>query len=237
MKNKIATVLDHPIVTGLITALIVFSAISFSLETLPDLKPNTKRFLRYSEIVIVAVFTLEYLCRVMVTERRTKFIFSFYGLIDLLAILPFYLAFAVDLRTLRLLRFMRLLRLLKLVRYRAAIERFGGALWIAKEELVIFAFATLIFLYLAAVGIYYFEHPAQPEVYRTIFDSLWWAVTSLTTVGYGDMYPITTGGRVFSFVVLIFGLGLIGVPAGIVASALSAIRRRDERAELGDVDE
>lgn len=196
-----------------------------------------QRFLRYSEITIVVVFTIEYLCRTLLAERPLKFIFSFYGLVDLLAILPFYLAFAVDLRTLRLLRFMRLLRLLKIVRYRAAIERFSGALWLAKEELIIFATATLIFLYLAAVGIYYFEHQAQPEVYRTIFDSLWWAVTSLTTVGYGDMYPITTGGRVFSFFVLMLGLGLIGVPAGIVASALSAIRRRDERAEGGDVSE
>jgi voltage-gated potassium channel len=193
-----------------------------------------QRFLRYSEIAIVVVFTVEYLCRVMLAERKLKFIFSFYGLVDLLAILPFYLAFAVDLRTLRLLRFMRLLRMLKFVRYRAAIERFGGALWIAKEELIIFATAILVFLYLAAVGIYYFEHKAQPEIYRTIFDSLWWAVTSLTTVGYGDMYPITTGGRVFSFFVLMLGLGLIGVPAGIVASALSAVRRRDERAESSD---
>jgi voltage-gated potassium channel len=234
MTNKKDNIMDHPIVTWVIGALVVFSAISFSLETLPDLKPNVQRFLRYSEIAIVVVFTVEYLCRVMLAERKLKFIFSFYGLVDLLAILPFYLAFAVDLRTLRLLRFMRLLRMLKFVRYRAAIERFGGALWIAKEELIIFATAILVFLYLAAVGIYYFEHKAQPEIYRTIFDSLWWAVTSLTTVGYGDMYPITTGGRVFSFFVLMLGLGLIGVPAGIVASALSAVRRRDERAESSD---
>lgn len=234
MTDNKDNIMDHPWVTWVISALVIFSAISFSLETLPDLKPDIQRFLRYSEIVVVAVFTVEYLIRILVAKRKLRFIFSFYGLIDLLAILPFYLAFAVDLRTLRLLRFMRLLRMLKFVRYRAALERFGGALWLAKEELVIFATAILVFIYLAAVGIYYFEHPAQPDVYRSIFDSLWWAVVSLTTVGYGDMYPVTTGGRVFSFFVLMLGLGLISVPAGIVASALSAVRRRDERAESGD---
>ena len=234
MENNNENIMDRPIITWVIGALVIFSVISFSLETLPDLKPDIRAFLRYSEIVVVAVFTLEYLCRLWFTQRKLKFIFSFYGLIDLLAILPFYLAFAVDLRTLRLLRFMRLLRMLKFVRYRRAIERFGGALWLAKEELIIFATAILIFLYLAAVGIYYFEHPAQPEVYRSVFDSLWWAVASLTTVGYGDMFPVTTGGRVFSFFVLMLGLGLVGVPAGIVASALSAVRRRDERLEIND---
>lgn len=224
-RNK----MDGPLASSVIGALIVFSTISFSLETLPGLKPSTREFLYYSEFFVVAVFTLEYLYRVYTARKKMKFIFSFYGMIDLLAILPFYLAFAVDLRAIRLLRIFRLLRILKLARYHKALGRFGAALWIAKEELVLFATAIVIFLYLAAVGIYYFENPVQPDVYRSVFDSLWWAVTSLTTVGYGDMYPITTGGRVFSFFVLMMGLGLVAAPAGIMASALSAIRREEER--------
>jgi voltage-gated potassium channel len=177
----------------------------------------------------VAIFTIEYLLRIYAAENRAKFVFSFYGIVDLLAILPFYLASAVDLRTLRLLRMFRLIRILKLVRYHEAIRRLGKAFYMAKEELIIFTLATLIFIFLSAVGIYYFEHAAQPDVYRSIFDSLWWAVTSLTTVGYGDMYPVTAGGKIFSFFVLMLGLGLVAVPTGIMAAALSSIRANTDK--------
>ena len=79
------------------------------------------------------------------------------------------------------------------------------------------------------ITVYYFEHAAQPDVYRSIFDSLWWAVTSLTTVGYGDMYPVTAGGKIFSFFVLMLGLGLVAVPTGIMAAALSSIRANTDK--------
>ncbi|RLP54605.1 MAG: ion transporter [Ketobacter sp.] len=223
--------LDKPLFAWIITGLIIFSVICFSLETLPDLSENSKRLLRYSEIAVVILFTLEYLFRLFTAPDKRKFVFSFYGLVDLLAILPFYLTFAVDLRTLRLMRLLRLLRLLKLARYNSAIHRFGRAIYIAKEELIIFTCASMILIYLGAVGIYYFEHTAQPDVFRSIFDSLWWAVATLTTVGYGDIYPITLGGRLFTFGMLMVGLGLVAVPTGIVASALSAIRRQQESVE------
>ena len=86
----------------------------------------------------------------------------------------------------------------------------------------------MILLYLAAVGIYYFENPAQPEQFASVFHSLWWAVTTLTTVGYGDVYPVTVGGRVFTFLVLMLGLGVVSVPAGSVASALGKARELEE---------
>ena len=101
----------------------------------------------------------------------------------------------------------------------------------AKEELVIFTLASFVLLYLSAVGIYHFEHAAQPDVFRSIFDSLWWSVATLTTVGYGDIYPITLGGKMFTFCVLMIGLGLIAVPTGIVASALSAVRHERRESE------
>jgi voltage-gated potassium channel len=211
-----------------ISLLIFYSLVTFSIETLPDLDESTLIFLKYSEVVVVAIFTLEYLCRVVVAENKLKFIFSFYGLIDLLAVIPFYLATSVDLRTLRLLRLLRLIRILKMVRYNKAINRFGRALAETKEELVIFTFAALIMLFLSSVGIYHFEHEAQPNSYRTIFDCLWWSVATLTTVGYGDIYPITVGGKIFTFCILLLGLGLIAVPASIMASSLAAIRRQEE---------
>lgn len=218
--------LDKPIFAWSIAILIIYSVICFSIETLPDLSQATNQFLRHSEIFIVSIFTLEYLYRLYISERKVEFIFSFYGVIDLLAILPFYLATAIDLRSLRLIRLLRLARLLKLVRYNSAIVRFGKAIYLVKEELVIFTVASLVMLYLAAVGIYHFEHEAQPEVFRSIFDSLWWAVATLTTVGYGDIYPITIAGRIFTFFILMVGLGLVAVPTGIVASALSEVRQQ-----------
>jgi voltage-gated potassium channel len=175
--------LDKPIFAWSIAILIIYSVICFSIETLPDLSQATIQFLSYSEISIVSIFTLEYLYRLYISEGKVKFIFSFYGLIDLLAILPFYLATAIDLRSLRLIRLLRLARLLKLARYNSAIVRFGKAIYLVKEELVIFTVASLVMLYFAAMGIYHFEHEAQPEVFRSIFDSLWWAVATLTKLG------------------------------------------------------
>ncbi|MAY54593.1 MAG: voltage-gated potassium channel [Gammaproteobacteria bacterium] len=230
-NNNETIFLDKPPFVWFISGLILYSVLCFSLETLPDLDEQFRRFLRYSEILIVAIFTIEYLTRIVLSKKRLRFVFSFYGLVDLLAILPFYLAFAVDLRTLRLVRLLRLVRILKLARYNIALRRFTAALYLAKEELIIFTVASFMLLYFAAVGIYHFEHVAQPEVFRSIFDSLWWSVATLTTVGYGDIYPITLGGRLFTFVVLMVGLGLIAVPTGIVASALSSVRQRQVESE------
>ncbi|MFK3866260.1 ion transporter [Pseudoalteromonas rhizosphaerae] len=211
-----------------LTILILYSVFCFSLETLPNLSADTRLFLKYSEIVVVVIFTCEYFIRILLSPKRLRFIFSFYGLVDLIAILPFYLAFAIDLRSFRLIRLLRLIRVLKVARYNSALQRFSKALFLAKEELAIFTGLSLILLYLSAVGIYHFEHVAQPEVFKSIFDSLWWSVATLTTVGYGDIYPITIGGRFFTFIILMIGLGLVAVPTGIVASALSAVRRQSE---------
>jgi voltage-gated potassium channel len=211
-----------------IQALIVLSLISFSIETLPNISDQLKQNLRVFEIFSVGVFTLEYFSRVLVSSHRVRFIFSFFGLVDLMAILPFYIATGLDLRSLRSFRFLRLIRLMKLTRYSAAVKRFHRAFLIMKEELVLFLFATLIILYLAGVGIYYFENPAQPDIFSSVFHSLWWGVATLTTVGYGDIYPITIGGKFFTFFILFIGLGIVSIPAGLMASALSKARELDE---------
>lgn len=95
---------------------------------------------------------------------------------------------------------------------------------LAKEELILFFAATAMILYLSAVGIYFCENAAQPEAFGSVFHSLWWAVATLTTVGYGDVYPVTTAGRLFTFLVLLVGLGVVAVPAGLLSSALSKAR-------------
>jgi voltage-gated potassium channel len=210
-----------------IQLLIAISLISISLETLPDLERKTYLFLAMIESVIAVIFTIEYLLRIILTEKKTSYLFSFYGIIDLLAVLPFYLSGNVSFQTLRVLRFLRLFRILKLTRYTDAISRICKAILIAKEELVLFSIVTSMLLYLSAVGIYHFEHAAQPENYKSLFDCLWWAVSTLTTVGYGDIYPVTTGGRLFTFVILMLGLGVVAVPTGVIASALSAVRKKE----------
>ena len=215
------------IFTFTIQSLIIVSLITFSIDTLPDLTSNVKSILYSIEIVTITIFTLEYALRIIVAEKKCHFIFSFYGLVDLVAILPFYISFGVDLRAVRVFRLLRLVRILKLFKYNQAINRFHRALVIAKEELILFGFIAVIMLYLSAVGIYYFENAAQPEHFKSVFHSLWWALTTLTTVGYGDMFPITAGGKLFTFFVLMIGLGIVAVPTGLVASALSQAREED----------
>lgn len=214
-----------------IQALIILSLITFSLETLPNLSVTHRYYLRLIETVIVILFTLEYILRIYVANKRLSYIFSFYGFIDLMAILPFYIASGLDLRTVRLFRLFRLLRMFKLFKYSKALQRFKRAFILVKEEMLLFGFVALIMLYLSAVGIYYFENAVQPEQFKSIFHSLWWALTTLTTVGYGDMYPITVGGKIFTFFVLMVGLGVVAVPTGLIATALSQTRNEEQEEE------
>jgi voltage-gated potassium channel len=211
--------------------LIVLSVITFSAETLPNLKPQTKAILNSIEVFCVVVFTAEYLARIYVADNKPKFVFSFFGLIDLFAILPFYLSFGLDLRSLRVLRMFRLFRLLKLVRYNRAMRHFAKAMLLAKEQIILFMGVTLVLIYFAAIGIYYFENEAQPEHFSSIFDSLWWSIVTLTTVGYGDVYPITVGGRIFTFFILLIGLGIVAIPTGIISSSLTKVVEPDSEEE------
>lgn len=149
--------------------------------------------------------------------------------IDLVAALPFYLSLGVDLRSMRAFRLLRLFRLFKLARYNKAMKHFHQAFVIAKEELILFGAVALILLYLSSVGIYYFENEAQPEKFSSVFQSLWWSIATLTTVGYGDVYPITVGGKIFTFFILIVGLGLVAVPTGLIASALSEAKKQTQK--------
>lgn len=212
----------------LVQALILFSLVSFAIETLPDLPPRVVRTLEIVEAVTIGAFTIEYLLRLIFARDRLRFVVSPMGLIDLLAIVPFYVSLGVDLRTVRALRLIRLVRILKLARYNRAVQRFRRAILVAKEEIVLFFFVTALLLYFAAVGIYWFERDAQPEKFASVFHSLWWSVTTLTTVGYGDVYPITVGGRIFTFVVLLIGLGIVSIPTGIVSSALLKARQMED---------
>lgn len=213
---------------NIVQILILISLISFSLETLPDNSDQFNILLKYIEIASVILFSIEYALRIYVSKKPFKYILSFYGFVDILAILPFYIAHGLDLRFLRIFRIFRVFRSLKLIRYNKAMRRFHLAAKIVKEELVLFLMVAAIFVFVAASGIYFFENEAQPEKFSSVFHSLWWAIVTLTTVGYGDVYPITIGGRIFTFFVLLIGVGIVAVPAGLIASALSKAREIEE---------
>jgi voltage-gated potassium channel len=207
-----------------IQVLIILSLLAFSIETLPNNSETLINGLEKFETICVVVFSIEYLLRIYVAKNPLKYIFSFYGFIDLFAILPFYLRGTLDLRALRAFRIFRIFRALKLIRYNKALHRFHIAARIVKEEVVLFLVITTIFLFLSSAGIYYFENEAQPDVFVSIFHSAWWSVVTLTTVGYGDVYPITVGGKIFTFFILLIGVGIVTIPAGLVATALSKAR-------------
>ncbi len=212
-----------------IQALIVLSLISLSIETLPDLSSSTREFLYKFEATCIIIFSIEYLLRVYVSDKPLNYIFSFYGVIDLIAIVPFFFPNPVDLRFLRIFRIFRIFRALKLIRYNKAISRFNIAIKLVKEELVLFLIVTVMLVFIVSFGIYYFENEAQPEAYKSVFHSMWWSIVTLTTVGYGDIYPITLGGKIFTFFVLIIGIGVVTIPAGLVATSLSKAREIQEK--------
>ena len=208
-----------------IKILIVLSVLGFTVETLPDLEPDVRRGLRAFETFAIVVFTIEYVLRLWAAPKRLKFAFSVSGLIDLLVILPFYLQMAVDLRSLRVFWLFRTFRLFKVVRYAAAAKRIADAFRMVRIDLAVFGIGAFFVLYLASVGMYFFEREAQPEAFASVFHAFWWALATLTTVGYGDVYPVTAGGRIFTFFVLMVGLGVFAVPTGLITMAIVNTRQ------------
>lgn len=210
--------------------LIVVSLINLSIGTLPDLPDRNKRILDILESIITIFFTIEYIARIIYARKNNrKYIFTFFGIVDMLAILPFFLTLGTGFQSVRVVRLIRVFRILKFARQQQnAFNRLSKAFKKAKSELIVFVFGTIIMLYLSATGIYVFEHEAQPEVFKSIFHSLWWAVATLTTVGYGDIYPITFFGRAFTFIVLMIGVGTISVPSALMVSALGEVIKEEK---------
>ena len=213
-----------------ILILIVLNVLALSIESINDLNHDLLNALWVFEIVSVIIFSIEYLFRIYISRlthdsssnilSATKFILSFYGLIDLLAILPFYLPLliAFDLRFLRLLRLLRFFRLLKLIRYNNSLELIWKVIKQKKSELYMTGFVALLVLLIASFLMYNIEGAIQPDKFPNIFASFWWAIATLTTVGYGDVYPITAMGKIISGIIAILGIGIIALPTGIISA-------------------
>ncbi len=165
------TTLKGRIFDKVVQMLILISLLGYALETLPNNPLMFKKLLKLVEIMSAIVFSIEYALRIYVAKRPFKYIFSFYGMIDFLAILPFYLSLSIDLRSLRAFRIFRIFRAFKLIRYNRALNRFHIAYNMVKEELMLFVIVSGIFVFISSAGIYYFENEVQPEAFASIFHS------------------------------------------------------------------
>ncbi|MDR2632788.1 MAG: potassium channel family protein [Treponema sp.] len=233
--DTLSIVVDYGIIL-----IIVLNIVAVIISSFNDLPVLLTRGLSIFEYLSIGIFTLEYGLRLWTApykypSRRfpyLRYILSFMALIDLCAILPFYLPFivGVDLRVLRILRLFRLLRILKLNRYNNAVELIAQVFKGEKEKILTTVFMTGVMLLLAASVMYYVENAAQPDKFPNIIATLWWAVATLTTVGYGDVYPITHIGKVLSGLIAILGIGLVALPAGIISSGFIKAISKEEQA-------
>ena len=224
--NKLKTLFDNTKSLGksfevFIQFLIILSIVTFSIETLPDLPILVIKILNIIEIGCVTIFTIELIGRIIFSKKGFKYIYSFYGVIDLIAILPFYISLGLDLRSIRVLRILRLFRILKLSKFNKALDILNKSFNSIRSELSVVIMFAIVFIYLSSVGIYFFENEAQPENFKSIFHSIWWAIATLTTVGYGDVYPITIGGKIFSSIIILIGIGIVAIPTGLIASSIN----------------
>lgn len=213
-----------------ITALILLNVAAIVLETEKALYERYLPLFQSFEIFSVIVFTVEYALRLWacpVDERfarpvlgRIRFMLTPFAIIDLLAILPFYIpmVFPVNLLALRALRLVRLVRLFKMGRYSVAVRTLINVFVAKRHELAIAAFAVGALLVIASSGMYWVEHEAQPKTFSSIPAAMWWGVATLSTVGYGDIYPVTPLGRFLGGVIALMGVGIFGLPAGILGS-------------------
>ena len=210
-----------------VLVLIGIDVLLYPLQTIQDLPSGIKTAMDVVTKVLHGVFVVEYVLRIGYARQKRRYLLSLYGIFDFLAVLGSFFMLFTNIGGLRIVRLMRLFRIVRSERYMRAIRRFAIALGEAKEEMVVFLAVSLILLYLSAIGIYHFENEVQPEAFATVLHALWWAVVTLTTVGYGDVYPLSTGGKIFAGFVVWLGVALVGVPAGIVAAALSKASRRE----------
>ena len=211
--------------------LIIVNVIAMILESHENISNIYGNTLFVFEAISIYIFSFEYLYRLYLAFRENKFkgvfkyIFSVYGLIDLISILPFYLNQFVKLdgRFFRILRLFRLTRIFKLGRDSESLKLFIKALTAVKSELKFTLFLSILTILFSASAIYYLEHDAQPEKFSSITESVWWATVSLATVGYGDVYPITPGGKMFASIISLIGIGVVAIPTGIISASFVEI--------------
>jgi voltage-gated potassium channel len=219
VKQKIHEFIEHnSFFNFTLITLIILNVVATALESVPSINAQYHNLFEYFEAVSVSIFTVEY---------------SVYAAIDLLAILPFYVELfipgdLVDLRTLRIIRLLRFARVLKIARYSESLQLFGRVLQRSAGALAVSMLAIFIILIISSVLVYYAEHEEWLTKFETIPHALWWGVITLTTVGYGDIYPVTPLGKLLGALMALVSIGLFALPSGIIAAGfMEEIRCRD----------
>lgn len=246
-RRRVHDILEHgldvdPVSTAInagLVALILLNVVAFAAETVPDIGARYADAFRLFNLFSVAVFTVEYAARLWscveipmlrhFSPWRARLHFAARPLlvIDLLAILPFYLSFLIGI-DLRVLRVLRLFRFLKLARYSPALHTIGRVLVNERRALLGALLVMAALILFASTGIYFLERNVQPDVFGSIPAAAWWAVATLTTVGYGDVVPVTPFGKIFGGLIMVFGLGMFAMPIAIVATGFSQeVNRRE----------
>ena len=220
--------------------LIIFNVAAMIMESHVSIRNVYGNYFNVFEAISIYIFSFEYLYRIRLAylDKRMKgvkkYIFSPFGLIDLISILPFFLNqfVKVDGRFLRILRLFRLTRIFKLGRDSSSLQLFVSALKGVQNELKFTLFLSALAILFSASAIYYLENEVQPEKFSSITESIWWATVSLATVGYGDVYPVTVGGKVFASVISLIGIGIVAIPTGIISASfveeINKVRRGEK---------
>lgn len=202
---------------------IIFSIILVMLESVKDLDAKYHTFFDISEWVITILFTIEYILRIVSVKKPSSYIFSFYGVIDFLSTIPKYLSLFIGgahpLVALRALRLLRIFRILKLVRFVGATDNLGRALRASRYKIFVFISAVLIICVIIGTIMYLVE--GDPSGFTSIPRGIYWAIVTLTTVGYGDIAPHTSIGQFLASMVMILGYGIIAIPTGIISSEMT----------------
>lgn len=225
-----------------IVALISLNIIAVILETVRSIYISLGSVFKIFEVFSVIIFTIEYLLRLWTCtlnesfkdpiKGRIKFMFSPLAVADLFAFLPFYIPMLIplDLRFLRGFRLLRLIRVLKFGRYSEALRLFAHVIRSKKAELITSISIIFILLIISSSILYYIENGAQPDKFSSIPQSMWWGVVTLTTVGYGDIYPVTSIGKFLSSIISLLGIGLFALPTGILSAGfIEEIHSRKEK--------
>lgn len=236
LKRKIYTIVfesDTPngkLFDILLISSILLSVLLVILESMNIFPPSANTALRIIEYVLTFFFTIEYLARVYCLKNPRKYIFSFFGIVDLLATLPVYLGFILHgshyLLVIRAFRLIRIFRIFKLFQFINEGNLLLRSLWISAPKIFIFFFFVLILVTSMGTIMYMIEGTNPNSNFDNIPNSIYWAIVTMTTVGYGDITPVTPIGRFFSAVIMLIGYTIIAVPTGIVSATMVAQHKR-----------
>ncbi len=212
--------------------LIVLSVVTLMLESVDDLREAHRSFFKTMEWVLTGLFTLEYAARLWVVRRRWRYALSFYGLVDLVSILPSFLELLVPdshyLMTFRVLRLLRMFRILKLAEYTGEANVLLNAMKSGRHKIAVFFTTVMTLVLIEGTVMYVIEHD-ENKGFGNIPQSIYWAIVTITTVGYGDVAPVTVLGKMMASVIMLTGFAIIAVPTGIVTHEIGREMRAKSR--------